>query len=155
MSRDDRIRWGWLRVMYAYTILGAGAFGIGILLAPEFTKSAMGFPPQDQVISFGVTGSVYLAFALLSILGLRSPLTYAPVLLLQLSYKVIWIVAVVVPSVLAGTFPRHAGLPLVIYATYVIGDLVALPFPYFFAEVRRATSQRARDGTPEIARGRP
>lgn len=152
MSRNHRVRWGWLKGMYAYTILGAGAFGIGILLAPELTRSVMGFPAQDQVISFGVTGSVYLAFALLSILGLRSPLTYAPVLLLQLGYKAIWILAVVVPSVVAGTFPAHAGLPLLIYATYVLGDLVALPFPYLFSEeVRHTTAQRARHPTPESA----
>jgi len=134
MAGIHEIRWGWLRAMYVYTIVGAGAFGSGILVAPELTRSILGIPPQDQVISFGVTGSVYLSFALLSMLGLRSPLKYAPILLLPLAYKTVWLLAVVLPSIVAGTFPEHAAVPLVIYGSYVIGDLVALPFARLFSD---------------------
>jgi len=140
MSQDVNVRWAWLKVMYIYTIIGAGAFGLGILLAPDFMQSTLGLPAQDRIISFGVTGSVYLSFALLSILGLRSPLRYAPLLLLQLCYKAVWFIAVIVPTVLAGTFPGYAAFPAAIYATYIIGDLIAIPFSYLFAgEARQWT----------------
>ena len=134
------VRWAWLKGMYIYTILGAGAFGLGILIAPEFMKSTFGWPPQDRIISSGVTGSVYLSFALLSILGLRSPLKYSPLLLLQCCYKVVWFIAVILPIILTGTFPPYAILCAAIYAIYIIGDLIAIPFGYVFAkELRRTT----------------
>lgn len=85
MSNETNIRWGWLKGLYIYTIIGAGGFGLGIIFMPSVVESLFGFPHQDRIISFGVTGSVYISFALLSILGLRSPLKFAPVLLLQLT----------------------------------------------------------------------
>jgi hypothetical protein len=118
--------------MYIYTIVGAGGFGLGILLAPGMVGSLFGGPSPEPLV-FGITGSVYLAFALLSILGLRSPLTFSPVLLLQLVYKSIWFIGVVLPMLLAGRFPAYGILPAVIYATYIVGDLIAIPFPYVFA----------------------
>ena len=62
-----------------------------MILAPGVLIPMMGFPLQDPVI-FGIVGSVYVAFGLLSILGLRAPLKFVSILLLQLSYKVIWFV---------------------------------------------------------------
>jgi hypothetical protein len=93
----------------------------------------MGFPAQDPVI-FGVAGSVFCAFAVLSVLGLRSPLKFAPVLVLQLSYKLIWFIAVVLPLLVSGQFPGYATIMAVIFATYIIGDLIAIPFPVVFAK---------------------
>jgi len=134
MAEELNIRWGWLKGMYVYTIIGAGAFGLGILIMPNVMESIFGWPNQDRVISFGVTGSVYLSFALLSILGLRSPLKYTPVLLLQLSYKVVWFIGVLLPLLFAGKFPAYGILYIVIYATYIIGDLISIPFSYLFAK---------------------
>ena len=133
MPGELNVRWGWLKGMYIYTIIGAGAFGLGILIMPGVMESIFGWPSQDRVISFGVTGSVYLSFALLSILGLRSPLKFTPVLLLQLCYKVVWLVGVVLPILFAGKFPSYGLLYVVIYATYIVGDLIAIPFSHVFA----------------------
>ena len=93
-----------------------------------------GWPGSDQIIAFGVTGSVYFSFALLSTLGLRSPLKFAPLLLLQLTYKVVWFVGVVLPLVLTGKFPTYAILFTAIYVTYIIGDLIAIPFGYVLSK---------------------
>ena len=134
MYKAENIRWGWLRFMYIYTIAGAGAFGLGIIVMPEGMRSTFGWPNQDPIISFGVTGSVYLAFALLSIVGLRSPLKFAPLLLLQLTYKVVWLVGVILPILVAGKFPTYGLMYVAIYATYIIGDMVAIPFSYVFAK---------------------
>jgi hypothetical protein len=133
MSQDNNVRWGWLKGMYIYTIVGAGGFGLGIITMPDVMRSMFGWPSQDSIV-LGITGSVYLSFALLSILGLRSPLKFAPVLLLQLSYKVVWFVGVIVPLVVAARFPNYAILYVVIFATYIIGDLIAIPFSYVFAK---------------------
>ncbi|MBU1706070.1 MAG: hypothetical protein ABIJ25_01935 [Pseudomonadota bacterium] len=132
MKKETNVRWGWLKGMYIYTIVGAGGFGLGMIIIPNEMRSLFSWPGQDP-ITFGVTGSVYLSFALLSILGLRSPLKLVPVLLLQLSYKSVWFIGVVLPLLVAGKFPMYGILHVVIFATYIIGDLIAIPFSYVFA----------------------
>jgi hypothetical protein len=114
--------------MYFYTIVGAGGFGLGILFIPEVIQSAFGFPALDPVV-LGIVGSVYAAFGLLSIPDLRSPMNFVPILLLQLCYKVIWVGIIAAPLLFSsGRFPFHAAVLLVIFATYIIGDIIAIPF---------------------------
>ncbi len=134
MDRNNNIRWSWLKFMYVYTIVGAGAFGLGILAIPDVMRTIFGWPNSDQIIAFGVTGSVYFSFALLSMLGLQSPLKFAPLLLLQFTYKVVWFVGIVLPLLLTGKFPTYALVFTAIYMTYIIGDLIAIPFSYVFAK---------------------
>ena len=133
MSTDAGVRWGWLRFMYIYTIVGAGGFGLGIIFAPRVVGSMLSFPSQDQV-TFGITGGVYVAFAALSVLGLRSPLKFAPVLLLQLLYKSVWLLGVILPLLLTGRLLFHGAILAAIFATYIIGDLIAIPFRRVFAK---------------------
>jgi hypothetical protein len=133
MPEEKKIRWTWLKIMYAYTLVGAGGFGLGILLMPKLMVQMMGFPDQDPV-TFGIAGSVFCAFALLSVLGLRSPLKFAPVLLLSLSYKTIWFIAVVIPLLVSQRFPPYAGILAFIFVTYIVGDLIAIPFHSVFAQ---------------------
>jgi hypothetical protein len=133
MSKEKKIRWGWLKGMYIYTIIGAGGFGLGIILMPGKMRSLFSWPYGDPV-ALGVTGSVYMSFALLSILGLRSPLKFAPVLLLQLSYKVIWLGGVFLPLFFAGKFPAFGLLHVLIFLSYVIGDLIAIPFSHLVSK---------------------
>jgi hypothetical protein len=131
ISEESNIRWGWLKFMYIYTIIGAGGLGLGIIFIPHVIQSVFKFPGQDPVV-FGLLGSTYIALGLVSILALRTPLRFAPILLLQLFLKVIWIIAVIVPYLLRGGLPVHAALLLGIFVTYVIGDLIAIPFAYVF-----------------------
>ena len=133
MPEAVKIRFVWLKIMYAYTLIGAGGFGLGILLMPGLMTKMMGFPAQDP-ITLGIAGSVFCAFALLSVLGLGSPLKFAPVLLLQLFYKLIWFIAVIVPLVISQQFPGYAVILAVIFMIYIIGDLIAIPFPIVFAK---------------------
>jgi hypothetical protein len=119
--------------MYLYTIIGAGGYGLGMLFAPDMIKSVFGMPDRDPVV-FGVAGSVYVSFGILSILGLRSPLKFLPVLLMQLSYKSIWCVTVFLPLLLAGKLHLYGVLFAVVFASYIIGDLIAIPFSYVFGK---------------------
>jgi hypothetical protein len=119
--------------MYIYTIVGAGLFGLGMIVIPEMIKTMFTWPVKEP-IAFGIVGSVYLAFGLSSILGLRSPLKFVPVLLLQLCYKSIWFIGVVLPLLITAHFPGYAIPTVIIFATYIIGDLIAIPFSYVFAK---------------------
>jgi hypothetical protein len=133
MSKDTKIRWGWIKGMYIYTIIGAGSFGLGIIVIPEMIKSTFTWPVEEPV-AFGIIGSVYLAFGLLSVLGLRSPLKFVPVLLLQLCYKSIWFIGVVLPLWATAHFPSYALPTVIIFATFIVGDLIAIPFSYVFTK---------------------
>lgn len=150
MSENINVRWGWLRFMYFYTIIGAGGFGLGMIFIPEVVQAAFGFPRQDPVV-FGIAASVYTAFALISILGLKSPLKFAPVLLLQLCYKAIWLAGVILPLLLAGRFPLYATTLLLIFLTYIIGDLIAIPFSVVFS--KRADTRMATQHVVEMHSG--
>jgi len=131
MPEEHKIRYGWLKAMYIYTIVGAGGFGMGIIVMPTIMKNIFSWPAQDPIV-YGVTGSVYLSFGLLSILGLKSPLKFVPVLLLQLSYKIVWFIGVVAPILFTGRFQPYAILHVIISLTYIIGDMIAIPFSYVF-----------------------
>ncbi|MBW1710636.1 MAG: hypothetical protein JRG97_04560 [Deltaproteobacteria bacterium] len=133
MPENIKVRWGWLKFMYVYTFVGAGGFGLGMIIIPDVMKSLLNWPDQDPIV-FGVSGSLYLTFGLISILGLRSPLKFVPVLVMQLCYKVIWFIGVALPLLVAGDFPIYAVLHVVIFASYIIGDLIAIPFPYVFSK---------------------
>ena len=137
MVKPFAIRRGWMKFMYLYTVVGAGGFGLGIVFAPGPTKAMFRWP-GDEPIALGIVGSVYVAFAVLSVLGFRDPLKFAPVLLLQLCYKSIWLLAVVLPLLINGRLPGYGLLLAAIFATYIIGDLIAIPFPYLLARASKA-----------------
>ena len=125
------IRRGWLKFMYIYTIIGAGLFGLAVDVAPETIRTMGGYPAEDPVV-FGIWGSIYTAFGILSVFGFRSPLKFSPILLLQLFYKTIAILFVMLPIFLGGTVEKYAVTLVVIFVTFIIGDLIAIPFSYVF-----------------------
>jgi len=131
VSGPQNVRWGWLKFMYAYTIAGAGVMGVALIVAPDATVRMFGWPEQDPVI-LGIVASVYTAFGLLSVPGLREPLKFVPVLCLQLAYKVLWMLLVMAPMALTGPLPQHAPVFIAIFASYIVGDLIAIPFGYVF-----------------------
>ena len=133
MAGEIKVRKNWLRGMYIYTIVGAGMLGLGIIIMPGTIKSLFGWPNGDP-IPLGIVGCIYAAMGILSILGIRSPLKFSPVLLLQLFYKSIWFIGVAIPLLVTGQFPAHGTVFAVIFATYIIGDIIAIPFAYLFAK---------------------
>lgn len=126
------IRWRWLRAMYVYTAIVAGGFGLAMVVTPLRIQSILGMPAQDPV-TFGMNGSIFLSFGLAAIAGVRAPLKYCPVLLLELAYKLIWLLGVVVPLVSLGKFQASGMVQVVVFLTFIVGDLIAIPFRYMFA----------------------
>jgi len=133
MENQIKIRYGWLKGMYIYTILGAGLSGLSMILMPK-TYASMFNLPIHEPINFGILGSVYLAFGLISILGLRSPLKFVPVLLAEITYKTIWFIGVILPLILKGQFPQYALINTIIFATFIIGNAIAIPFKHIFSK---------------------
>jgi len=133
MAKDFSIRWNWLKGMYIYTIISVGLLGLGMIIMPEKIKSLLGWSVEEP-IAFGIIGSIYLSMGILSIFGLRSPLKFIPVLLLQLFYKSIWFIGVSLPLIVKNQFPGFAIPMIIIFATYIVGDLIAIPFSYIFSK---------------------
>jgi hypothetical protein len=133
MSKDIDVRWGWLKFMYIYTIVVAGGFGLGILFFPNIMTTVFGWPIEEP-IALGIAGSAYAAFGISSIFGLRAPLKFAPILVLQLCYKSVWFVGVMLPLLITGRFPNYALFVVVLFATFIIGDLIAIPYSYIFSK---------------------
>jgi len=131
MSETNRIRRAALKIMYLYTAAGAGALGLVMILAPEWLVARCGIPVQDPVV-FSIAGSLYAAFGGISLLGLRYPVRMAPILLLQMSYKIIWIIVILLYPP-APAWPEYAVfLMAAAFLSYIIGDIYAIPFREVF-----------------------
>ena len=75
-----------------------------------------------------------MAFGLLAVLGLREPLKFVPVLLLQLTYKIVWLIGVITPIIVTGNFSAKYTPTVVLFVLIIIGDLIAIPFRDVFAK---------------------
>lgn len=128
MLEEGNVRWGWLKFMYLYTFVVAGGIGLAMIVVPEVVRALFALPSGDP-ITFGIVGSVYLSFGLVSLLGWRAPLKFVPILLLQLCYKLVWLFAVILPLVLSATLPTYAIPTVIVFITFIVGDLIAIPFP--------------------------
>jgi len=116
-----------LKVLYVYTIVGSGLMGVWMLLAPASFAAAFAMPAQDPFV-FGVNGSFYAAMGIVAAIGLRSPLTFAPIFLVQLGYKSLWLALVFLPRLARGPIPAYGWLVAAVFVSYVVLDGVALPF---------------------------
>ena len=133
MENNPSIRWGWLRAMYIYNIVGAGGFGLALLFFPGTIQPMLRFPAQDPV-TLGLYGSVLLAVGLISIAALRFPLKFVAILFIQLIYKPIWLGVVAMPLFFKGQFPLYVVFISAVFISYIIGNLIAIPFSYLFSK---------------------
>lgn len=135
-----------LRGMY----LGNFAF-LGLGIWPQLAGLHRAYEPLPAVAL-----CFWAALAALSGLGLRYPLAMVPVLLLQLSYKVLWILALWLPLQFAGppTDMSVGGLDLaVVFIGGAVMDLVVIPWPHVVARFVRARGDRWKRGDTQTVRG--
>ena len=88
----------------------------------------------------GVAFSFWAALSLLSGLGIRYPLKMLPLLLLQLLYKSIWLIAVYLPLRSAG---QSTELTRIMFIGVVV-DLIVIPWPYVLANYVKQRGDRWR-----------
>lgn len=119
-----------MRFQYWFTVIMALPLGLAIILFPELTRKIFNWKEQDRLI-FGVSGSVYFAFGCLSLMGLKDPVKWSPILLLQFVYKVTWFVGVVGLMASRGELEIARAAWLILgYAAMVAGDVWAVPWGY-------------------------
>ena len=131
------IQFGWMRLLYVCTYFLGLSTGLIILLAPEkFARNIIGvpysLPSQDRVV-FGLVGCFWLSMGVMALLGLRAPLRFLPIFLVQLVYKTCWFLCVFFPLIIAGEFPVHGWATAVINAVWMFMDIKAIPFAYLLS----------------------
>jgi NADH:ubiquinone oxidoreductase subunit K len=116
-----------MRLVYVLTFVGVGPRAWSTLVTQA--------TPWDPLR--GVAFSFWAAYATLMILGLWNPLKMVPLLLLQLLYKSVWLLAVALPLAKAGPLDATAAQLVRIFVIAVVADLVVIPWPYVIAHYIR------------------
>ena len=117
-----------LRAMYLLLVVGLGAMIVPEILSHELT-------------SRGVIPSLLGAVWVLALLGLRYPLTMLPVLMFELVWKAIWMVAYGLPQWSTGKQPPTFAEDFFSIGTGAI-LLVVIPWGYVWRHWIKAPSER-------------
>jgi hypothetical protein len=110
-----------MRFLYLFNgiVVGLGAWPA--IISPE--------KPWDLMHS--VAFSLYAAYSPLMLLGVWLPIRMLPLLLLQVLYKLIWLVGVAYPMWSGGHLDLVAGM-MKLFAAVVVLDVLIIPWPYVF-----------------------
>lgn len=96
-----------LRIIYVLNIIVAGQIAYSSIANPKVAAMTIfgNAYPSTEVIR--LVGCLWLGIAVLSVFGLWKPITFSPVLLLQLVYKGTWLAVVALPALRNDiAFPR-------------------------------------------------
>jgi hypothetical protein len=121
-----------LRAFFAVIALGQGSIQL-----PLF------FHHPHWTLNSGVAHSFLLALALLSIVGIRYPLQMLPLMIYELTWKLIWLLGIALPLWLAGQVDadtRHSFFeiaPIVVVIPFI-------PWRYVFAKYVTSPGDRWR-----------
>ncbi len=80
----------------------------------------------------GVAYSFWAVYAIMMGFGLRYPIKFLPLIILQLFYKSVWILIVALPLKTAGQLDVDSVDMLQSFAIAVVIDLIVIPWPYVF-----------------------
>lgn len=117
-----------LKLVYIANIIVAGWIGITSLFFPKLSSATIFQNAYQTTDMIRLVGCLWLAIAILSALGLWRPLTFSPVLLLQLIYKGSWLLIVAIPAI-KNNQPYPSGM-----ATFFLVWVLVLPFVIPWAE---------------------
>jgi hypothetical protein len=101
-------------------------------------------PPTDLPHLNTAVRSLLGAISLLALLGVRYPLKMIPLLLFEMLWKSIWLLAFALPRWSAGTLDQNMQEEFYNFIATVIIVAVILPWPYVVAEYVRNRGDRWR-----------
>lgn len=130
MSEVSTVRLYLLRAMYLLM-----AVGLGLVIWPMIIS-----PPTPDANANTVVWSLLGALSLLSLLGLRYPVQMLPVLLFELVWKVIWVVAFAIPMWMGPGLDAYAAETLFACSMGIVLVPLVLPFGYIFRHYIKAPS---------------
>lgn len=105
-----------LKFIYVANIIVAGWISITSLFYPKTAAATIFSNAYQPTEVIRLVGCLWLAITILSILGLWRPITFSPVLLLQLIYKGTWLFVVAIPAIKNNQpYPSGMGLFFLIW----------------------------------------
>ena len=96
------------------------------------------FPDSQMDVLTGVSISFWAAFSLLNLLGVRFPLKFLPILLLQLLYKSAWILGTYYPAWSTENLDEHLQSFFWVCVAGIALNLLILPWKYIYQEYLRS-----------------
>ncbi len=121
-----------LRAMYALI-----AVGLGLMIWPGIVDH-----PKDLALMRGVVRSLLGALALLAVLGIRYPIKMLPLLLFELVWKSIWVLAFGLPLWLGHQLDPDTRETLTACLWGVVLVPLVLPWRYVLATYARTPGDR-------------
>jgi hypothetical protein len=121
-----------LRLFYGLSVVG-GAFTFW----PVLLDPARPLGPMD-----GVAFSFWAVLMALMGLGLRYPLQMLPLVLLQLFYKTVWLLAVALPLRAAGRWDSGVAEMTTTFVAVVVIDTLVIPWGYVLANYVKKPGDR-------------
>lgn len=121
-----------LRLMYLVM-----AVGLGVTIWPGIVH-----PPADLALMRGVVRSLLGAVALLALLGIRYPIRMLPLLVFELVWKSIWVLAFGLPMWLGHRLDPDARETMKACLMGVVLVPIALPWGYVLTSYARAPGDR-------------
>ncbi len=109
-------------------------FGLNFIGLVYDNWSAIFFPDEIRNTLTGVTISFWAAFSLLNLFGVRYPLKFLPILLLQLLYKTAWIIGTYIPAKNANVLNESLNSFFSICLAGIFLNLLIIPWGYVYRE---------------------
>lgn len=137
MTEISLVRLYALRSVYLFV-----AGGIGLTIWPLLVDHKSDWPLMN-----GVVCSLLGAVSILAVLGIRYPLQMLPVLLFELLWKAIWLIAVALPLWRSGALdPATMGTVRDCAPAVIL--VAAIPWRYVFVHYLKSPGERWRAGAP-------
>ena len=88
-----------LKIVYVANIIVAGWISITSIVSPKHSAVTVFQNTYQPTEVIRLVGCLWLAITILSILGLWRPISFSPILLVQLIYKGTWLLIVALPAI--------------------------------------------------------
>lgn len=131
-----------LRAMYLLIVVG-----LGLMIWPRIIHHTTAWALKN-----GDTASLLAGVSVLAIVGIRYPLKMLPLLLFELTWKTIWMVAIALPLWSAHQIDANTLESIKACGMGVILLPLVIPWPYVFATYVKGRGDRWRGGERREAR---
>ena len=88
-----------IKIIYIANIIVAGWISIISIFFPKTAATTVFQNAYQPTEVIRLVGCLWLAIAILSVLGLWKPISFSPILLVQLIYKGTWLFVVALPAI--------------------------------------------------------
>lgn len=112
------------------------AVGLGVVIWPSLLSPPIGEPNPSTVVR-----ALLGALGLLAVLGLRYPLQMLPVLLFELLWKLVWVLAIALPSWRLGQLGPYGTSTLYECLPALVIFPLVIPWRYVFAKYIRSPAE--------------